>query len=420
MRIAVVGSGISGLATAYLLTREGKDVTVLEAESRLGGHTHTVRATVPSGTYSVDTGFIVFNDWTYPNFIALMNELGVKWKDSSMSFSVKVERNGLEYNGTSLNTLFAQRLNLFRPSFHRMIKDILRFNRESPAVLNENHPDRLMTLSEYLKKHAFGTEFAEHYLIPMGAAIWSASKEQMGEFPIEFFVRFFKNHGMLSVDDRPVWKVIEGGSSSYIAPLIKSFREKIKYSARVQSVQRTEVGVRIDFEAEGRMQSENFDQVVLAGHSDQTLGILKDASPLELELLGCFSYQPNQTVLHTDTSVLPKRKLAWAAWNYSVPKAASKSVSVSYNMNILQGIKSPETFCVSLNMDSSIDPAKILRRFEYHHPVYSTRSFQAQKRWAEISGVNRVHFAGAYWGYGFHEDGVKSALAVCKSFGVTL
>ncbi len=417
-RIAIVGSGISALASAHLLARAGHSITLFEKDSRIGGHTHTHSIETPSGTYSVDTGFIVFNDWTYPNFIKLMNSLGVKSQDSAMSFSVKAEETGLEYNGTSLNSLFAQRRNLFRPSFHAMIRDILRFNRESPQVLEPGHPDQNDTLDEYLAKHRYRLEFREHYLIPMGAAIWSASKEQMASTPIEFFVRFFKNHGMLSVDDRPVWRVLQGGSSIYLAPLCEPFRSGIRTNAEVLSLSRTADSCQLRFRQGDETGLETFDRVILACHSNQALRILSDPSDAERSILGAISYQPNSAILHTDTSVLPKRKLAWAAWNYFLPEKASGPVALTYNMNILQSIRAPETFCVSLNLDQQIDPAKILRRMNYEHPIFNQAATLAQSRWSEISGVNRTHYAGAYWGFGFHEDGVKSAIRVADQFGV--
>lgn len=417
-RIAIVGSGISALASAHLLARAGHSITLFEKDSRIGGHTHTHSIETPSGTYSVDTGFIVFNDWTYPNFIKLMNSLGVKSQDSAMSFSVKAEETGLEYNGTSLNSLFAQRRNLFRPSFHAMIRDILRFNRESPKVLEPGHPDQNDTLDEYLVKHRYRLEFREHYLIPMGAAIWSASKEQMASTPIEFFVRFFKNHGMLSVDDRPVWRVLRGGSSSYLAPLCEAFRSGIRTNAEVLSLSRTADSCQLRFRQGDETGLETFDRVILACHSNQALRILSDPSDAERSILGAISYQPNSAILHTDTSVLPKRKLAWAAWNYFLPEKTSGPVALTYNMNILQSIRAPETFCVSLNLDQQIDPAKILRRMNYEHPIFNQAATLAQSRWSEISGVNRTHYAGAYWGFGFHEDGVKSAIRVADQFGV--
>ena len=417
MKIAIIGSGISGLTCGYLLSNE-HEVHVFEAEDYIGGHTHTVPVKTDSGNYRVDTGFIVFNDWTYPHFIKLMDQIGVASKTSSMSFSVKAEASGLEYNGTNINSLFAQRLNFFRPKFHRMIKDILRFNREAPSVLEKNSPDQDLTLKEYLIKYSYSIQFKENYIVPMGAAIWSSSAEQMDDFPIEFFVRFFKNHGMLSVENRPVWRVIEGGSSSYIEPLIKNFKERIRLKTKVLSVKRVEKQVVLEFEQNAEMKSESFDEVIFASHADQTLAMLKDTSPLEKEIIGAFAYQPNETLLHTDESVLPRKKLAWAAWNYFVPKVSKKKVAVTYDMNILQGIISKETFNVSLNMEDQIDAKKVIKKLVYHHPVYQKGAFKAQGRWSEISGKNKTHFCGAYWGYGFHEDGVKSAIRVCEMLGV--
>ncbi len=413
MKIAIIGSGISGLTSAYLLSKK-HDVTVFEANDYIGGHTATVDVEVPSGKYAIDTGFIVFNNWTYPNFIKLMTNLQVPWKNSSMSFSVKSQRSGLEYNGTTLNSLFSQRSNFFRPSFYRMVFDIMRFNKESIEVLESSHDE---VLGEYLKKRNYSDEFKMNYIIPMGAAIWSASAEQMDLFPIEYFVRFFNNHGMLSVSNRPVWKVIEKGSRSYIGPLIQNFKNKIFLKTKVLQVQRENDQVRLITETDGQTSQHNFDQIIFASHSDQTMQMLTDMTPLEKAILGGFSYQPNSVVLHTDISVLPKRRLAWAAWNYFIPQADSGRVSVTYNMNILQGLSAPETFCVSLNMDAQINPRNILRSFTYDHPVFTREAFNSQKRWNEISGKNRTHFCGAYWGYGFHEDGVKSALQVCGSFG---
>ena len=416
MKIAIIGTGISGLTSAYLLSRK-HEIEVFEADSRPGGHTHTLDVETRSGRYAVDTGFIVFNDWTYPNFIALMNQIGVKWQDSSMSFSVKSQKTGLEYNGTSLNSLFAQRSNLLRPAFYKMIREILRFNRESVEVLGRGG---IETLGEYLERNGYSNAFKENYLIPMGAAIWSSSAQQMEEFPIEFFVRFFKNHGMLSVDERPVWRVIRGGSRSYIEPLTRGFRDRIRLGSKVISVRRGDSGATLQVVENGELQERVFDQVVFACHSDDALSLIRDASHPEREVLGAFQYQSNSTILHTDETVLPKRRLAWAAWNYLVPERQQDRVAVTYHMNILQGLKAPESFLVSLNLDSAIDPAKVIRRLEYRHPVYSNAAFQAQGRWGEISGRNRYHFAGAYWGYGFHEDGVKSAIQVGSSFGEAL
>jgi predicted NAD/FAD-binding protein len=418
MKIAIIGSGISGMLSGYLLSRK-HEITLFEANSLLGGHTHTRTVTVPSGDYAVDTGFIVFNDWTYPNFIHLMNQIGVTWKDSSMSFSVRSEKSGLEYNGTSIDTLFAQRSNLLRPSFYRMIRDILKFNQESLQVLDwQTSP----TLGEFLRSKNYSSQFCEDYILPMGASIWSGSPEQILSFPIKHFVRFFKNHGMLSVDDRPVWKVILGGSSSYIEPLTRSFRSQIRVHCPVQRVRRSREGAEVEWldRTTGTQHQDHFDQVVFACHSDQTQALIADQNPLENQIVSAFKYQPNSVVLHTDIRLLPKNKKAWAAWNYVVPRQEAQSPAVTYNMNILQGIQSPETFCVSLNQDAEIDSKKILARLTYDHPVYSDAAFAAQDRWSEISGTNRYHYCGAYWGFGFHEDGVKSALRVCEQLGVTL
>ncbi len=419
MKIAVIGSGISGLTTAYVLSKKNHEVHVFEAADYIGGHTHTVDVNVRSGQYAVDTGFIVFNDWTYPNFIKLMGMLGVRFKDTSMSFSVKGEESGIEYNGTDLNGLFAQRKNVFSISFHRMIQEILRFNKESLEVLGDE-TFAGVTLGKYLQTRGYSDVFKSNYIVPMGAAIWSSSSRQMEVFPIQYFVQFFKNHGMLSVNERPVWKVIEGGSSAYIEPLTKGFFKKIHLKSPVRSVVRGKEGVVLSVNSESGQQSLNFDHVVFATHSDQTMRILESITMQERSVLSAFSYQPNNTVLHTDSTVLPKSRRAWAAWNYWLPKQEGNLVAVTYNMNILQGIRAPETFAVSLNMDQRIDPTQVLARFVYDHPVYTAEAVSAQKRWAEVSGKDRVHFCGAYWGYGFHEDGVKSALRVCETFGAQL
>ena len=418
MKIAVVGSGISGLTAAYLLSKK-HEVHVFESGDYIGGHTHTVPVEVNSGKYMIDTGFIVFNDWTYPSFIKLMNQLGVASQESSMSFSVKAESSGLEYNGTDLNGLFAQRKNLINPSFYRMIFDILRFNKEATALVGNPLADEL-TLGDFLIQNKYSAEFKNHYIVPMGAAIWSASTKQMEDFPLGYFIRFFKNHGMISVNERPVWRVIQGGSYSYVKPLVKSFEERICLNCPVHRVKRLEKGVRLNVLDKGQEKELHFDEVVFASHSNQTLKMID--SPLEIEknILSSFAYQPNDTVLHTDTSVLPRSQRAWAAWNYWIPEQEKSKVAVTYDMNILQGISAPETFCVSLNMTEQIDSQKILGRFVYEHPVYTKSAVSAQNEWQTISGKDRLHFCGAYWGFGFHEDGVKSGLRVANSFGVEL
>jgi predicted NAD/FAD-binding protein len=418
MKIAVIGSGISGLTSAYLLSRRF-EVHLFEAAPRLGGHTHTVDVKTQSGTHSIDTGFIVFNDWTYPLFIKLMSELGVPHQPSSMSFSVKTEAGGLEYNGTDLNGLFAQRSNLVRPSFLWMIRDILRFNREA-ALAAEDGSAVGLTLKQYLDRGGYSKGFLNHYIIPMGAAIWSASSKQMEVFPFDYFARFFKNHGMLSVDERPTWRVIQKGSRSYIDPITRPFRDKIHLASPVERVVRNDTGVKVTVAAPSGRHEQQFDQVVFASHADETLRMLGDPTEEERRVLSAFSYQPNDTVLHTDVSVLPKKRRAWAAWNYWLPASETNQVAVTYNMNILQGLSAPETFCVSLNMSDRIDPTKVLKKILYHHPVYTREAVEAQKNWGAVSDKNKSHFCGAYWGYGFHEDGVKSAVRVSASLGVNL
>jgi len=418
MRIAIVGTGISGMVAAYLL-HGNHEITIFEAADYIGGHTNTLDVQLDGQSYAVDTGFIVFNDWTYPNFIALLNKLGVESQPSDMSFSIKCERTGLEYNGTNVNTLFAQRRNLLRPSFYRMIRDILRFNRESLDLLVQPEPGP--SLGSYLESHGYSKEFIEHYIVPMGAAIWSASHETMWEFPARYLVQFFKNHGMLSVDERPTWRVIAGGSRRYAIKLVAPFRERILLNSPVESISRYPDFVEIRSHVQGRdYRAMPFDHVIIAAHSNQALSMLADPSPTEKDILGAIQYQENEAVLHTDASLLPRGKLAWAAWNYHLlPNQPDRAV-LTYHMNRLQGLTAPHEFCVTLNHTRVIDPAKILRRIMYHHPVYSPESVAAQKRQGEISGINRTSYCGAYWGFGFHEDGVKSALAACKPFGEDL
>lgn len=414
MRIAIIGSGIAGMVAAWTLHRAGHDLAVFEAGSHIGGHTNTIPVALGGRTWAVDTGFIVFNDWTYPNFIALLDLLGVPSQPTTMSFSVRDPRSGLEYNGTSLNTLFAQRRNLISPSFWRMIRDILRFGREAPALLAGD--DDRTTLGEYVVRNGYSRQFIEHYLLPMGGAIWSAGTAAMRDFPARYFVQFFKNHGMLSVDERPQWRVVSGGSWSYAKALVASFRERIRLETPVESVRRDPTGVTVV----SKGSSERFDQVVIAAHGDQALKLLGDPTLAEREVLGGFSYTRNEAVLHTDTSLMPRRRLAWAAWNYHLTGDESAPVPVTYDMNALQGLDAPERFLVTLNPPTGIAPERVLRRIMYQHPHYTAAAVAAQKRWADINGVNRTYFCGAYWGYGFHEDGVVSALRVAERFGVGL
>ena len=409
MKIAIIGSGIAGNTIAHHLYKE-HDITVFEAESHIGGHTHTHHIQYEGRNYNVDTGFIVFNDRTYPNFIALLDELKVAWQPSDMSFSVRSEKNGLEYNGTSLNTLFAQRSNLFKPSFHQMIRDILRFNKTSLALLSDGNE---IKLGDYLQQSQYSQQFIDHYIIPMGAAIWSTEARQMLDFPARFFVRFFHHHGMLTVNDRPQWRTVTGGSASYVNALTEPFKHKIKLNTPIESVRRLKTSVRIKplFGDE-----EKFDYVFFACHSDQALKMLSDSSEAEVDILSAIPYQENSVYLHHDSSLMPKRKLAWAAWNYHVTEQPTDRVAVTYNMNILQNLQSTEPLLVTLNHTNLINPAKVIKRLKYMHPIYTLAGAAAQARHAEISGVNRTGFAGAYWRNGFHEDGVVSALATLKHF----
>ncbi len=404
MKVCVVGTGISGLVAARELNRE-HDVTVFEAGDWIGGHTNTVDVETESGRLAVDTGFIVFNESTYPHFCALLRELGVPWQESDMSFSVRCESTGLEYNGTSFNGLFAQRSNLLRPAFWRMVKDIMRFYREAPDVLKR--PDDPTTLGEYLERGGYSRLFIEKHLIPMGAAVWSSTAETMRAFPMRFLVQFFHNHGFLRVEDRPQWLVVEGGSREYVKRLVEPFVDRVHLRTPVVHVERTARGVRVCTE---QGEESFFDRVVLATHADTSLRMLSDASPLEREILGAFEFQRNEAVLHTDARLLPRRERAWASWNYHIDEGGAGLPTVTYWMNNLQKLASDTPYFVTLNRTAEIDESRVLRSFVYHHPIFSTRTVTAQSRHAEIDGVNGVHFCGAYWGYGFHEDGVQSAL----------
>ena len=411
MRIAIIGAGISGLTVAYRLCQQ-HEITLFEANDYLGGHTHSVEVELGGERHVIDTGFIVFNDWTYPNFIALLDELQIASRPTSMSFSVRCDRTGLEYNGSSLNGLFAQRRNLFRPSFHRMLRDVLRFNREGPELVLSPPPDDAMTVGEFLSRHRYSREFADQYLLPMGAAIWSCPTGTFAEFPIRFIVEFYRNHGLLSVRHRPTWRVVEGGSRSYVAAMAARFQNRVRLNTPIESVRRQADSVEV---APRGQTAERVDHVVFACHSDQALRMLADPSLTEQELLGAFPYERNSAVLHTDESLLPRRRRAWASWNYQIPSEPAAHATVSYCKNILQHIRSPHTFSVTLNSDARIDPAKVLGRFEYHHPIFTTRRAIMQARHREVLNVNRTSFCGAYWGNGFHEDGVNSALAVCDA-----
>lgn len=411
MRIAIIGTGISGLVAASRLHRE-HDLHVFEANDYVGGHTNTVSVEWQGERHDIDTGFIVFNERTYPNFCRLLDELDVLSDATSMSFSVRCDLSGLEYTGKSLNGMFAQRRNLLRPWFYRMICDILRFNRDAPRLLDGT--DEQLTVGEYLKRSRFSRELADQYLLPMGAAIWSCPVTTFEQFPMRFIAEFYLNHGLLSVRNRPTWRVIRGGSHRYVEKLMAGFRDRIRLSTAIESVRRHEDSVMV--QPAGR-EAEAFDEVIFACHSDQALSILgEDAKATERELLSAFPYGRNTAVLHTDESVLPRRRLAWASWNYHISAEATNHATVTYNMNILQHLHSRHTFCVTLNEDGLIDERKVIARFRYSHPIFTTERAAVQRRHSELVRSNRTSFCGAYWGNGFHEDGVNSALAVTQAF----
>ncbi len=411
MKIAIIGSGISGLTCGYYLHKD-HDVTVYEANDYIGGHTATVDVEIGGEDYAVDTGFIVYNDRTYPNFIKILKEIGVSTTPTQMSFSVSNASKNLEYNGHTVGTLFAQKSNLFNPRFYKFIFEIIRFNKLAKASVNDKSEDQV-TLGDFLTQHRFSDYFCENYILPMGAAIWSSTLADMRAFPLGFFLRFFLNHGLLDITNRPQWYVIDGGSRSYIEPMTKGFKDNIRLNSPVSSITRIPDGVLV----ESKGVSERYDHVIFASHSNQSLKMLSDPTETETQILQDMAYQSNEVVLHTDTKMLPKRKSAWAAWNYRLEGSADEETrlpSLTYDMNILQHIESEHTFCVSLNCSDKIDKDKVLRTFLYDHPVFTTQSLAAQKRKHEIDGQKNTWYCGAYWYNGFHEDGVRSALDVVK------
>lgn len=404
MKIAIIGSGISGLTAGYFLHQE-HDIHIFEANNWIGGHTHTVDV----DGLAIDTGFIVFNDRTYPHFKGLMDKLGVEYRNSEMSFSVRHDDWNLEYNGNNINSLFADRRNLIRPKFYSLIREILRFNK-----LAKNPPQDEISLGKFLIEHKFNQWFIEGYILPMGSAIWSMGTTEMLDFPFKFFALFFKNHGLLDVQNRPQWFTISGGSRNYIPKLIAGFEDKIHLNTPIQKVFRQENHVTIQFPDNSHQE---FDQVIFACHSDQALQLLAEPSNNEQQILGAIKYSDNEVILHNDTNLLPKNKRAYASWNYLINPISTSQATVSYNMNILQGLNSKKTYCVALNSGELIAPELVLAKFNYSHPVYSKPAIQAQARWQEISGQNNSHFCGAYWANGFHEDGVLSAIKVCQTLG---
>ncbi len=412
MRVAVVGAGVSGLVVAHLLHRE-HDITVFEAGDYAGGHTNTIRVDTANETHDVDTGFIVFNDRNYPSFERLLDRLGVASQPSTMTFSVSDAAGDFEYNGGSPNGLYAKRAHLVTPWFHRMIADLHRFNRTARELLHIPHGES-PSLGHWLEAHNFSRPFIERLIVPQASAVWSADPHQMWSFPARFLAEFFDNHGMLGFSGRPRWRTVRGGSARYVEALTAPWRDRLRLQAPVQRIERTERAVLVT--ARGA-EPERFDEVVLATHSDQALALLGDATDREHEILGAIPYQANEAVLHTDVRLLPRRRRAWASWNYHLLERPSERTTVTYHMNRLQSLRAEQEFCVTLNRTGEIDPDKVIRTVQYAHPVYTAAGVRAQQRVAEISGQNRTHFAGAYWGWGFHEDGVRSALRVAQRFG---
>jgi predicted NAD/FAD-binding protein len=413
-RIGVIGGGISGLTAAYLLSKR-YEVTLFEAANRLGGHTYTVPVETERGSARVDMGFIVFNERNYPLFVRLLRSLGVDSQPSEMSFSVRSERSGVEYRSTSLDSLFSQRRNLLSPSFYRLLSDIVRFNRKSRELLGKENGGE-PTLEEYVRAGRFSPRFWEEYLVPMGSAIWSAAPESMRRFPASYLVRFFANHGFLDSDGGLPWRTIRGGSDRYLNRIVAPFADRIRLGTPVRGIRRHPDRVELHTD-KGTF---SFDHVVIATHSDQALAMLKDPTRLEEETLSEIPYQTNDVALHTDRRALPRNRRAWASWNYVVPQSNAERAHVTYYSNRLQSIESAIDFCVTLNRTDSIRAESLLERVDFHHPIYSSRAIEAHAQRASMNGRNRTSFCGAYWGYGFHEDGVRSAFEAVAPFGVGL
>lgn len=414
MRIAIIGSGISGLTAAHLLHRQ-HEITVFEADHRLGGHTHTVTVDAADGPHQVDTGFIVFNEPNYPGLNRLFDLLGVAWRTSEMSFSVRNDAASLEFSGSSVATLFAWKRNALRPRYWSLLREILRFNRLGNAEA-DSVPAHL-TLEEWTRERSFAPFFLDNYLLPLGAAIWSAPRRDMLGYPVRFVLRFLNHHRMMSLRGRPLWRTVVGGSSAYLAPLARGFEDRIRLGTPVRSLAREDDGVRVRTEADEAV----FDEVILACHSDQARALLERPTHLEEEILGPMAYQDNEVLLHTDTSVMPRRRNAWASWNYRVQDDTDRPAAVTYDMNRLQGLQSQETYLVSLNHEpGSIADERVIRRLNYAHPKYTVQSEASRERHSELIRHDRLSYCGAYWGNGFHEDGLQSALRVTEAFGERL
>ncbi|TWT87678.1 hypothetical protein Mal64_32200 [Pseudobythopirellula maris] len=414
MRIAVVGAGVSGCVAARLLASE-HEVTLFSADSHAGGHAQTVDVELDGATHAVDVAFMVFNERTYPFFCRLLDLLGVESRQSDMSFSVTCPTSGVEYQGGSLRGLFAQKTNLLSPAFLRMLVDVARFNRIGRRAASEGSIAEGQNVREFLAEHRFGRRFAEQYLAPMAAAIWSSNPREVLDFPAKFLLGFFANHGLLQLADRPQWRTIVGGSRRYVEPLLRDLGDRVRCCEPVEAIRRTADDVELTTAAGG---VERYDQVVLACHADQTLAMLKDSSQDEAELLAALPYQKNQAVLHTDESLLPCRRAAWASWNYRLGRRPSDPSIVTYDLSRLQGLPTRRPLLLTLNGRDLVDPGRVLKEFSFSHPAFTPQSIAAQGRWDVVSGRNRTHYCGAYWGNGFHEDGVRSALAVTQQFGI--
>jgi predicted NAD/FAD-binding protein len=413
VQIAVIGSGISGMAAAYYLSRK-HEVSLFEKEARIGGHTHTVTVDSSQGPLAVDTGFIVHNNRAYPNLQRLFRELGVETQPSDMSFAVHSPATGFQYSSRGLRGFFARRRNALRLSHYKLFAEMLRFHREAPKILQQPGAERA-SLADFLAEGRYHSVFVERYLYPMASAVWSMSMNAMNSFPAATMIRFFNHHGMLTINRQPKWFTVRGGSNEYIAPLTKPYRDRMHMGAGLRAIARSESGITLRFTERPEM---HFDQVVFACHGDQVLPLLESPTEKERDVLGGFETSANEVCLHTDSRMLPTRAHARASWNYCLNEHSGQGATVTYHMNRLQSLAVKEDYCVSLNANGFIDPAKVLRRFVYRHPLYTRLAVAAQQRWKEISGANRTHFCGAYWFYGFHEDGVNSALRVAQTLGV--
>src|SRR3954454_5903292 len=407
MKIAIVGAGVSGLVAAHLL-HDRHEIRVFEAAARPGGHANTVSVDIGGATHGVDTGFVVYNERNYPRFVRLLDRLDVATPPTDMSFGVSDEHGRFEYASTSPNGLFARRAHLASPRFLRMLAEVPRFQREARTLLAS---DEDPSLAEWLERRRVSPAFVDRLIVPQAAAVWSADPRQMWSFPARFLAEFFANHGMLELGGRPRWRTVTGGSRRYVDALVAPLRERLRLATPVRAIHRRSEHVTV--EPHGG-EPERFDAVVLATHSDQALALLADATPREHEVLGAIPYQRNDVVLHTDRRLLPRRRRAWAAWNFHLLDEPVERTTITYHLNRLQGLRADREFCVTLNRTEAIDPERILMRTEYAHPVFTRESLAAQKRFGEISGRARIHYCGAYWRWGFHEDGVWSALRACR------